>query len=114
MQVQQIIPFVIITIAVVFYTYLFFQGRIMRHFNLVDRRQFVGSEQTYQRLNTLMDKGDVSLYSHEFMSDVRITLSVTYAFQSGESVSNRFSTKSLDEAVNQAYAWSVEKGLIKE
>lgn len=99
---------------VVFYTYLFLQGRIMRHFNMVDSRFLLGSEETYKRLNVLMDKGDVSLWSHSFMDEARITLSVEYANSTKETARGSFSTKNLDEAVNQAYEWSVARGFIKE
>lgn len=105
---------VIVCVAVVFYTYLLFQGHIMRHFNLVDRRQFLSGEETYQKLNRIMDAGEVSLYAHDLMGEPRVSLSLEFKDKNGVSIANRFHTKSLDEAVNQAYDWSIKTGLMKE
>lgn len=99
---------------VVFYSYMFFQGRIMRHFYMVDGRKLISSTETYQKLNALMEAGEVSLYSHSFMDEVRVTLSVEYTLNKEETARNRFSTKTMNEAIDQAYAWSVERGYIKE
>jgi hypothetical protein len=111
---QTIVLSVIITCAVVFYTYMFFQGKIMRHFNMVDSRILLGGGETYKRLNTLMAKGDVGLYSYSFMNDPNIVLSVEYANSTSETARGKFSAKNLDEAVNQAYEWSIARGFIKE
>lgn len=105
---------ILVIIYLVFISWMVFQGKIMRTFNLADKRQFVSSEETYNKLNTLLANGDVSLYSHEFMDGLSVTLSISYSLDKTESSSNRFNTKSLDEAVNQAYDWSVSRGFIKE
>lgn len=111
---MQYAPIFILVVWVVVMTGLMFQGRIMRYFHLTDARQYVSGQENYHKLNALMSAGDVSLYSHEFEGDYSATLSISYSVSKTESASNRFSTKNLDEAVEQAYAWSVERGFIKE
>ena len=97
------------------WTLMFTKGAIISYFHLVDKRSMVSGEETYQKLNQLMVAGEVSLYSHKFMGEYSVTLSVDYQGESKEeSVSNRFRGKDINTAIAEAYDWSVQRGYIKE
>lgn len=95
-------------------SFVMFQGKIMRQFNLVDKRKFVGSQETFNKLNSLMSRGDVSLYYYEYLVEPTARLTLTYQFPESESVTKRFENKDLSTVVTTAYAWAIENGYIKE
>lgn len=105
---------IILTIWLVFILVLFGQGRIMRYFNLVDKRTMVGGEESYHKLNKLMSAGDVAIYRHEFDSKPTITVRVEYQISKSENNEVRVSGRDFDTVVELVYQASVAKGYIKE
>lgn len=91
---------------------VFGKGQIAGMLNMVDRRQMIGDEHTYQRLNAMMEAGEVSLSSYEFMKDKDYRISVEYNATGGASVTNRFSGKNVNKIIEEAYQWSEEEGYI--
>lgn len=114
MNIPQTFWVVLFVIYLGFITWLMFQGKIMRQFNLVDKRQFLNNAMTFEKLNTLMAVGEVSLYSHEFMSEPNASVNFTKTASDGASVNKRFQEKDLSTAVENAYAWVVANGIVKE
>lgn len=114
MSLSQILSIGFLVIMVLAYSWLLFQGKIMRQFNLVDKRQFLNNSMTFEKLNTLMAVGEVSLYSHEFMSEPNASVNFTKTASDGASVNKRFQDHDLSTAVENAYAWAVETGIVKE
>lgn len=105
---------VILILWLVFFGVVFGQDKIMRYFNLVDKRMFVDDKETYQKLNKIMSAGDISLYRHEISSKPYITLSVKYDLSKSESNEIRVSGDSLSGVIKTSYEAAVAKGFIKK
>lgn len=93
-------------------TLLFGQSRIMRFFNLVDKRNLIGNRETFERMNTLMERGKFSLYT---FSDGKVSASVSFepTEHSKVSLDSGFN-RNLEDAINYLYDTSVKEGFIKE
>lgn len=107
-------PILIIIAYSVIAILLFGQGRIMRYFNLADKRSLVGSEASYQKLNSLLSAGDVTIYRSEFMSEPRVKIRATYTVNKTESTDINVEGKDFDGVVEASYQAAVAKGFIKE
>lgn len=106
-------PFIVIGIWLGVMTLMFGQGKFIKYFNLVDKRSLVGSDATYQKLNSLMLAGDVSLFRHEFMDEQKVSLRATYKVNKAETSEISISGNSLDGVVAVAYEAALAKGFIK-
>lgn len=105
----------LLLVLLIVWAALLLQGKILRYFNLVDRRQLIGSDATYKQINAMVMSAErVSIYSFTSMDQPSVSVNVSYKQGNNETADGRFSTSSLDSAVQKAYAWSVERGFIKE
>lgn len=100
----------VIWIALILFT--LFGGNPIKVFNLRDKRSFLKSEETYQKLNSLMVDGDIYVSSGGIGD--RIYISVAYKTGRNEESKMTFNSDSLEETINTAYDWAVERNLIKK
>lgn len=92
----------------------FTRGMWMNAFNLVNKKSLIENAEVYQKLNKMMVTGDVSLYAHHFMGEDSYTLSVEYKQGENESANARLRNADINQAITDAYDWSVSRGFIKE
>jgi len=90
------------------------QGKFIKYFNLADKRSFIGGESSYQKLNSLMSVGDVSLYRNNLFSEPTVIIRATYSISKTETSEILIRAKSFDEAVELSYQAALSKGFIKE
>lgn len=85
---------------------------ITKVFHLVDKRSFLNSKETYQKLNQLFEYTDAHFYTFDmFDSETRIVVTLDHKTKE-ETISARFDGKNLDEVVSKAHWWAVERGYI--
>lgn len=90
---------------------------ILNQMNLVNRKDFISDEATYQKLGRLMDSGEVSIYAHNWTREKTYSLSFTlHTDENGveEKVENRIRNTNLDSVINETYDWASRRGYIKE
>lgn len=90
---------------------------ILTRMNLVNRKDFISDEATYQKLGRLMESGEVSLYVHNWSGENNYSLSFSFRKDEGgveEKVENRIRNTSLDAVINETYSWATQRGYIKE
>lgn len=91
------------------------RGTWMSFLHLVDKRAIIQNETTKDKLNQMFMAGDVSMYASHYGGETNYRISLSYKVQGteDETVSNYFRGAVLDEVIEEAYTWSLERGFVK-
>lgn len=86
---------------------------IQTYFNMVPRREIM-TETTWGKYTVLARELETGISVWKSY-DKTITYSMSVSYKEGDSeISNRFREDDINLVVDKAYAWSLERGIIKE
>lgn len=97
-----------------FMTAVLSQERIIKYFNLVDKRIFIRDKEVYEKLNRLLDADQISIYRSNIFAKPHMSIRVGYSNNSMEEFEISVSGSDLSDVIEKTYAVAIEEGKIKE